>query len=277
MSSRSVPEQVSAVLPALYSLTTEEDFPGRALTLVRGVVGGDKCDYTDVDLASGDFRVMVDPRPEVLDELVPARRAHMREHPVLNHFLHHRGPGSRAISDFLTRREYRRLPLYGEFFAHVGVEHQLTTLITPPDSRRVAGISVDRDGRRGFSERDRQLLDALQPHLLAARANAVRFSRALAAPAAETDVPAGSLERLTGRQREILALISEGRTNAQIAYLLGISLGTVRKHVEHVLRTLHVQTRTAAAAWYLRATGQGALTPWTATVGAMVTPSPSPP
>lgn len=275
MSSASAAEQVSAALPALYALTTEEEFPTRALTLVGDVVGGDKCDYTDVDLVSGEFRVLVDPLPPQLDALAPARRAYMRQHPVLGHFLHDPGPGARAISDFLTRREYRRLAVYGEFFVHLGVEHQMTTLITRPASRRRVGISVDRDGPAGFSEDDRRLMDALQPHLVAARENAVRFSRALASPATETEAPAGSLDRLTERQREILELISQGRTNAQIAYALGISAGTVRKHVEHILKGLEVQTRTAAAVWFLRCARDHEPTPWTATVGAMITPSQS--
>ena len=270
MGSVSVTEQVAAVLPSLYALTTEEDFPARVMGLVRGVVAGDKCDYTEVDLASGDFRVLVDPQPSQLSDLGSARRAVMRQHPVLRHFLQGPGSGSRAISDFMTRREYRRLPLYGDFFAHVGVEDQLTATITVPPSTRVAAISVDRDGSNGFSEHDRRLLDALQPHLVAARENAMRFSRALAAPAGEEDVPDGRLDRLTGRQREILAQLSDGATNAQIAYALGISVGTVRKHMEHILRGLGVPTRTAAAAWYLRTTRAAAQPAWTATIAGMV-------
>jgi hypothetical protein len=63
---RSVGEQVSRVLPELYALTSVEQFPARALSLVRRVVGGDKGDYTEVDLLSGDFRVLVDPEPPQL-------------------------------------------------------------------------------------------------------------------------------------------------------------------------------------------------------------------
>src|SRR5919204_475420 len=57
---------------------------------------------------------------------------------------------------------------------------------------------------------------------------------------------------LTAREREILELVAEGRTNAEIAAALWISPGTVRKHLENAYGKLGVHTRTAAAALVLR-------------------------
>ena len=53
---------------------------------------------------------------------------------------------------------------------------------------------------------------------------------------------------LTPRQREITALLATGKSNAVIAYELGISEGTVRIHVSAVLRALGVYNRTQVAA-----------------------------
>ena len=264
-------EPVMAALPELYALATEDEYPLRVIAAVGRVVGGTKCDYTQVDLATGDFRVLVSPEPPQLHALQPARRAHMHEHPVLRHFLATWAPDARTISDFLTPTQYRRMGLYGEFFAHLGVDDQLTAVITGPPARRVSAISIDRDRRSPFTEDDRRRMDALRPHLAAAAENAARFSRALGAPPAEHPAGSGRLERLTPRQREILALVSCGRTNAQIALALDISAGTVRKHLEHILRALETSTRTAAAAVYLRSQRPLPVsTPWTATVHAMV-------
>ena len=55
--------------------------------------------------------------------------------------------------------------------------------------------------------------------------------------------------RLTPREREILDLVAEGRTNAEIAESLWLSRGTVRKHLDNVYAKLGVHTRTAAAAF----------------------------
>jgi len=58
------------------------------------------------------------------------------------------------------------------------------------------------------------------------------------------------VERLTPRQREILACVSEGLTDVQIGERLGIAAATVSKHLEAVYERLDVHTRTAAAALY---------------------------
>jgi DNA-binding NarL/FixJ family response regulator len=43
------------------------------------------------------------------------------------------------------------------------------------------------------------------------------------------------LEHLTAREREVLALMAEGRSNAGIARQLWVTEGTVEKHVHHIL------------------------------------------
>jgi DNA-binding CsgD family transcriptional regulator len=55
---------------------------------------------------------------------------------------------------------------------------------------------------------------------------------------------------LTSRQREILARISRGQTNIQIAEDLGIGFETVKMHVSDVLAELGVSSREEAAAWW---------------------------
>jgi DNA-binding CsgD family transcriptional regulator len=57
------------------------------------------------------------------------------------------------------------------------------------------------------------------------------------------------MPQLTPREREILDLVAEGRTNAEIAERLWVSRGTVRKHLDNIYARLGVHTRTAAAAF----------------------------
>jgi DNA-binding CsgD family transcriptional regulator len=69
------------------------------------------------------------------------------------------------------------------------------------------------------------------------------------------ETPAARLAALplSAREREVLALVAGGKTNAEIAVILAISPRTVQKHLEHVFPKLGVETRTAAAACALAA------------------------
>lgn len=58
--------------------------------------------------------------------------------------------------------------------------------------------------------------------------------------------PAIRLPQLTPRQRQVLELMSEGMSNADIGQRLGLNLSTVKSHVTGVLRALNVNSRTQA-------------------------------
>jgi prevent-host-death family protein len=54
--------------------------------------------------------------------------------------------------------------------------------------------------------------------------------------------------RLTPREREILSLLADGRTNAEIARALHVSPGTVRNNIRRILGKLDIPTQAKAAA-----------------------------
>ncbi len=55
--------------------------------------------------------------------------------------------------------------------------------------------------------------------------------------------PASDVERLTPREQEILALLANGNFYKEISTTLGITLNTVKVHVQHIYEKLHVQCR----------------------------------
>lgn len=63
----------------------------------------------------------------------------------------------------------------------------------------------------------------------------------------ELSAPPSGLNALTSRERAVLALVAQGRSNQQIANELVISERTARTHVSHVLRKLQLTSRTQAA------------------------------
>ena len=62
----------------------------------------------------------------------------------------------------------------------------------------------------------------------------------------------GSTDVLTAREREVLQLLADGMSNADVAAKLFISQETVKSHVHHILTKLEADTRTQAVAIALR-------------------------
>ena len=65
---------------------------------------------------------------------------------------------------------------------------------------------------------------------------------------AETPAEFSSELGLTTREGEVLQWLSKGKTNRDIAQILGLSPRTVDKHLEQIYSKLGVENRTAAAA-----------------------------
>jgi DNA-binding CsgD family transcriptional regulator len=61
------------------------------------------------------------------------------------------------------------------------------------------------------------------------------------------------LSRLTPREREVLALLAHGATNAQAAQRLTVAESTVKSHVKHILHKMGAPNRAGAITRYLRA------------------------
>ncbi|MFI5700033.1 response regulator [Streptomyces xanthochromogenes] len=62
-----------------------------------------------------------------------------------------------------------------------------------------------------------------------------------------------ALDRLSAREREVLELLVDGLSNADIGHQLHLSMGTVKDHVRSVLTKLRVNNRVQAAVLAIRA------------------------
>jgi two-component system response regulator NreC len=60
----------------------------------------------------------------------------------------------------------------------------------------------------------------------------------------QVDDADGSMDELTDREREVLALVAEGLLNREIGEVLGISPKTVARHRENIMRKLELHSRT---------------------------------
>ena len=64
----------------------------------------------------------------------------------------------------------------------------------------------------------------------------------------EKALPTRGITTLSDREREVLTLMSQGHTNAEIAEFLMVSVNTIKKHVQSIFTKLNVNSRAAAVA-----------------------------
>jgi DNA-binding CsgD family transcriptional regulator len=133
--------------------------------------------------------------------------------------------------DFYSDREFARLQM-AEYFQAMDFWHALLLCLpSPPGVWRRLALTRDK-GDVPFSERDRLLLTLLRPHLTEIRDR--------------VEAEEGNVPTLTPRQIELLRCVAAGKTNGQISRHLGVSEGTVRKHLENIYGKLDAHSRTEA-------------------------------
>ena len=65
--------------------------------------------------------------------------------------------------------------------------------------------------------------------------------------------------KLTAREKQVLAMVSDGKRNKVIAGDLGLSEHTVKLHLHHIFGKIGVKNRTGATRWYLSRAGDAAV------------------
>jgi DNA-binding CsgD family transcriptional regulator len=218
-----------------------DPFPDPVLAALRRLIPADVVSYGDYDREGAGWR-----QPGVRWQGVPQedltaaiREAHLRLTYQMPHPPWAKGAG-RAVrwSDLQPRSRLRRLDIYTEVGRPLGLEHTLELWVLIPGGV-AGGFAFDRSDR-DFSERDLRVLDTLRPHLVQLWRNA-RLRR----PAVDS-LFTSAAALLTPREREILAWVARGKTNREIAAVLYLAPGTVRKHLDNVYAKLDVGSRAGA-------------------------------
>lgn len=135
-------------------------------------------------------------------------------------------------SDFYSTREWMQTPMYVDVCAPDNIRFEMMCPL-PSTGVRSKRLLFFRTATRDFTEDDRFAMALLRPHI------SEMVGRR----------PAGdSANALTGRQRELMRLVADGLTNAEIAATMHLSPHTVRTHLTNVFERLGVSTRAAAVA-----------------------------
>jgi DNA-binding NarL/FixJ family response regulator len=127
-----------------------------------------------------------------------------------------------------------------------------TLVLTADPDRGAAQDALDR-GADAFVHKTRgmsTLLAAIDRVL--AGATVVELPPLRSVPRAKADQAQQLTNNLTERERECLALLLEGASTTEMIARLGVTVTTVRAHVQSVMTKLGVHTRLEAAAYAAR-------------------------
>jgi DNA-binding NarL/FixJ family response regulator len=149
--------------------------------------------------------------------------------------------------------------LYDSFAQPESDQHEIAVLVDNPRAHHVAVYTWNfhpdlihnalQQGAHAYLSKTltaRELVQALE----AVHTGDVVVSnpppRARSAPGLEWP---GRHEGLTDREAEVLALITQGRSNAEVAALTYLSPNTVKSYIRTIYRKIHVASRTQAVLW----------------------------
>lgn len=221
----------------LASADDSGSLPERCLSALAAAVDADLFSYNDVNLDTGEARFVLKPgRTATAGSSQFLRR--FGYHPAaLSAF--HPAPGA-PLPRFVADPRLRALGV-GNCCGDAEIKLNAGLDLSERGARRV-GIGVSR-AVRDFDERDGAILGALRPFLAEALR---RTATAMEPPTGAADF--AGRRRLTRRENEVLYWVAMGKTNDEIASIVGARPLTVKKHLEHVYEKLDVPNRTAAAA-----------------------------
>ena len=142
-----------------------------------------------------------------------------------------------AFAGAVSRRKARIVMC--QYFAEP-VDARIIFSLKDQNSGKIKTIEVDSD-LAGFSTSKMNVQGATQPQT--EKTKGMKHSPGLIGN--RNDI----VFKISGREVEVLRLITEGFTNKEIGQILKISLNTVKSHVGHIFDKLGINDRTQAAVW----------------------------
>jgi DNA-binding CsgD family transcriptional regulator len=225
-------------------LQSDHPFDKKLLLLMRELIPSVSAGYAEMDRKR---RTVHDGRlsTEIVGNPDPDRYFDLvQQCPMVAYRDRTGDPSAMRITDLMPTRTWRELELYRERFWPYRLDQTMEVGLPAAPGRDRLVFLWRGYGERDFSDRDREVLEIIRPHLVRRQELAELRARVSGSPAAVG---------LTPREREILGLVAQGKTNAEVAADLWVAPSTVKKHLENVYEKLGVSGRAAAVAHLHRA------------------------
>jgi len=169
------------------------------------------------------------------DNLLQYERYYQYHDPITLKLQQHRR--AVRVTEVLAQERLTRTEFFNDFLARDGL-HWGVNLYAWSGDLNIGDMRIWRDRRRAnFDDNDLAVLDLVRPAFVAA----LRRSRGELARLAPAELSAAS--PLSKRENEVAGLAACGLHDKEIARRLGISITTVRTHLDHAFRKLGVTNR----------------------------------
>jgi DNA-binding CsgD family transcriptional regulator len=221
---------------------TSAGFARSGVADLKRLVASELTTLSICDLDTGHRSIVSDLPGAISPREIKVFDRHFHAHPLVRAHGRNADARTQRVSDLLPARDWRASALFNDYYRPIRIEHAMAVPIHVRDNVLVSFV-FNRSGR-DFSERERDRAESIRRHL----GNLYRLSREIEGPRAAWGVPSAEPEaaRLTEREREVLHWLGGGKTDRDIAAILGISPRTVHKHLQRIYEKLGVETRTAA-------------------------------
>lgn len=219
------------------------NYAAHAVEFLRVLVPADMYCVGDLDAKAGTLGVDFSEQDTPPAGLMEGFGRTMARYPLFNWDPTVNGGKPFFRRDFFSAREFRQLDVYRESFALVGWNNHCAVHV-PTNDHHVMFIGLERSGTVDYTERDRVLLGLAQAHL----ANARQLAQVRTSARDEKPLDPAEFARVgfSPRESEVLVWLTEGKTNAEMATLLGVSVQTVKFHLTSIFNKMGTGNRLAA-------------------------------
>ena len=165
---------INGCLLRLYRELDQEKHARLMLQIVTELVPGDSAGLSIVTLPD---KLSYLSHPEnLVSEEESARSAQFRHQtPFHAYFMATQDAQWKMTTDFMPLEDFHATDLYREVFASYGIDHQMAGLLAVADNMYHA-LTIHRRKDIPFTEREREILNLLQPHLATSYLNAIAHS-----------------------------------------------------------------------------------------------------
>lgn len=213
---------------------------------VRRLIDAEVVSFSEFHHPSRDFRSMVSVGgdPEKRSRAMRAFARHMHSHPFWQYDPAFFGERALRESDFFTEEEFLALPIAREVFLPSRVRH-IMAVVLAHEHYVVTVVGHRVLGRPSFGDEERDRFEAFRPHMLRSYRQAQERTLAKLTPAERLRL---AFPDLTPRQLEVASLIASGKSNEEIAIILGTGIDAVKAHVKAIYGKIDSDNRRAMAA-----------------------------